>query len=149
MWSIQHPGQKYSLTKYNRWILCKKFDADDVVPFINDLLPTGSRRQKAMVTWGFLRQKMYHPSHQEDQSRSPTGKFNTTTHTHSTDATAFAVKATEVQAVDVITYEMYEMMLKALGRYDVLDTIKEGKLQKVSAFYKPPALLFSKFSVIL
>ncbi|DBB01116.1 TPA: hypothetical protein ACH3X1_001007 [Trebouxia sp. C0004] len=141
VWSIQHPGQKYFLTKYNKWILSKNMDADDVVPFVNDLLPTGLRRQKAIVTWGFLRQNMYHPSHQEDQSRSPTGRFNMTTHTHSTDAIAFAVKATAVQALDVITYEI---MLKALERYDVLDTIKEDKLQNVNAFYRPPALLCSK-----
>jgi len=91
VWKCKHPKKSYDTGSYNKWIMCKSYADEDVVPFVEKLLP-GDCRHRGLLTWGTLRALTYHPSRGHlKRADWPTGLGNITAHEHSDDQIAYAV----------------------------------------------------------
>ena len=120
VWSMQYPEKNFDSGTYSKWIMSTAHQEDEVVPFVNNLLPQDCK-QRALLTWRTLR------------ALSRTTSLSDSYPTFGPDLMAFAVKTTEKYDAHDIPFGVYEMVLFALGRKDVLEYMQREEMQWVNA----------------
>ena len=102
--------------------MAKTLEQDEVVPFVDELLPKDCKH-RALLTWKTLRALSYPTGlgHSIAPFRPETGEI------------AYAVMTTKVRDVNDIPFDVYEMVLIALGRQDVLQHMQQEEFQIMNA----------------
>ena len=86
-----------------------------------------------MLTWKTLRELTYHPSRSHPKRANwPTGLGNITAHEHLPNQIAYAVTMTKGSGFFDMSFEVFEMVLIALGRKDVLQYMQQEDMQKAN-----------------
>ena len=120
VWSIQYPKKSFDSGMYSKWVACNANEEGKVVPFVNNLLPHDCK-QRALLTWGTLR-----------ALSKPTCLGNSIpAYEPQVDEIAYAVTTTKHDDHGV-PFDVYEMVLIALGREDVLEYMQREEMQMLS-----------------
>lgn len=122
VWSTKYPNKSFDSTVYSKWIVSKADEEDKVVPFVNNLLPHDCE-QRALLTWGTLRAL----------SRPTWLASSIPAFEPSVGEIAYAVILTKIYDDHDLSFDVYEMVLMALGRTDVLKYMQREEMQKITA----------------